>query len=260
MLMASRKRKKKKTSSKLKWILITVTIVSIVVGLLIYKYFTRPYFVHYSAFGIDIPVNYSVHGIDVSKHQSLISWDAVREMEVNQIHVRFAFMKATEGVDNIDPRFRLNWVNAGKQTISRGAYHFFIATKSGKLQALNFIRTVKLTPGDLPPVLDVEQTYGASVPDLQQRVSDWLIVVERRYGVKPIIYTNVDFYNRYLSKKFDGYDLWVAHYLVKNRPRIKRSWLFWQHSEMGHVNGVNSFVDFNVFNGDSAAFEKIKIK
>jgi len=33
----------------------------------------------------------------------------------------------------------------------------FLATKSGKAQAENFINSVTLLPGDLPPVLDIEQ-------------------------------------------------------------------------------------------------------
>jgi lysozyme len=40
----------------------------------------------------------------------------------------------------------------------RGAYHFFIGSKDGKMQAENFINKVELEPGDLPPVLDVRTT------------------------------------------------------------------------------------------------------
>ncbi len=254
------KKKKKKGAGRQKWILISLALLSVAGAFILYKHLSRPYFLHYTAFGIDLPVNYTVHGIDVSKHQSVISWKDVSDMDIDHIRVKFVFMKATEGLENIDPLFKSNWKQAGSQKIARGAYHFFIATKSGKVQALNFIRTVNLQAGDLPPVLDIEQSYGAAVPDIQQRVLDWLIITERQYGVKPIIYTNVDFYSRFLAGKFDDYDLWVAHYLVKDKPRIKRSWIFWQHSELGHVNGINNFVDFNVFNGDSASFEQIKIK
>jgi lysozyme len=52
----------------------------------------------------------------------------------------------------------------------------------------------------------------------------------------------------------------VAHYLVKDKPRIKRNWLFWQHNETGRVNGVDAYVDFNVFNGDSTMFKKLLLK
>ena len=109
-------------------------------------------------------------------------------------------------------------------------------------------------------MLDIEQANGASITDLQQRVADWLLMVEKKYKVKPIIYTNADFYKIFLSGRFDDYPLWVAHYLVKDKPRISRNWTFWQHNETGRVSGIASFVDFNVFNGDSAAFQKLLIR
>lgn len=223
-------------------------------------YFYKPSFVHYREFGIDLPVNYKIHGIDVSKYQQEISWKSVKEMEVKKVKINFAFIKATEGMGRIDENYRRNWFNAQKAGVARGAYHFFISSKSGKAQAENFIETVRLQKGDLPPVLDIEQTNGVSIADLQQRVSDWLEMVEKKYRVKPVIYTNADFYQSFLSGRFDDYPLWVAHYLVKDKPRISRNWTFWQHNETGHVNGINSFVDFNVFNGDSTAFQKLLIK
>ena len=129
-----------------------------------------------------------------------------------------------------------------------------------KLQAENFISTVDLSTGDLPPVLDVEKTFGVSGIKIRERVKEWLEVIEAYYGIRPIIYTNVDFYNQYLKDGFDEYPLWVAHYLQKERPRIHRPWIFWQHSEQGRVNGIFHKVDFNVFSGDSAAFQELLVK
>jgi len=216
-------------------------------------------FVHYEEFGIEVPVNYEIHGIDVSKYQRQINWEAVRKMEVGNIRLGFAFIKATEGLGNVDSQFRRNWKKAKEVGMPRGAYHFFLATKSGRRQAENFIRTVKLEPGDLPPVLDVEQTYGVPTTKIQKEVQEWLDVVEEYYGVKPILYTNVVFYERYLGEKFDRYPLWIAHYLQKERPRIGRDWHFWQYSETGNVNGVHGKVDFNVFRGDSSDFRRLLI-
>ena len=224
------------------------------------RYVNRPRFVRYPAFGIDIPVNYEVHGIDVSHHQDNIDWDAVKAMQVQQIRINFAFIKATEGLGRVDNAYRRNWFNAKQAGIPRGAYHYFISSKSGKAQAQNFIETIRLEKGDLPPVLDIEETNGASAEDIQQRVRDWLVMVEEEYKVRPIIYTYVDFYDNFLAGKFDDYPLWVAHYLVHDKPRIQRKWLFWQHNEKGHVNGIDAFVDFNVFNGDSTDFKKLLIK
>lgn len=223
------------------------------------RYYNRPAFIHYAAFGIDMPDRYAIHGIDVSRYQKTIGWKLVKEMQVENISIGFSFMKSTEGISSIDAQFHRNWLQAKKAGVPRGAYHFFIASKSGKAQAENFIENVKLKKGDLPPVIDVEQVNGASVADLQQRVADWLNVVERKYKVKPIIYTNAVFYETFLAGRFDEYPLWVAHYKVKDKPRIKRLWHFWQHSESGRVNGIDAPVDFNVFNGDSTDFKKLLI-
>jgi lysozyme len=224
------------------------------------NYFNKPRFVRYPGFDINIPVNFSIHGIDISHHQGKIDWGEVKEMQIRNIKIGFAFIKATEGTTTVDETFRKNWFNAKEINLPRGAYHFFVASKSGKIQADNFIQTVTLQKGDLPPVLDVELINGTSKTDLQQRVKDWLIIVGNKYHVKPIIYTNVDFYENYLAGSFDDYPLWVAHYLVQDKPRITRNWVMWQHNEKGHVNGIDAFVDFNAFNGDSTDFKNLLIK
>ncbi len=224
------------------------------------EYINRPKFVRYPAFGIPLPVNYTIHGIDVSRYQRNIDWKSVKAMEDKNVKIGFAFIKATEGLGRVDNGFRKNWFKAKEALVTRGAYHFFISSKSGKAQAENFIETVKLSDGDLPPVLDIETANGASAADIRQRAKDWLQMIEKHYKVKPIIYSNIDFYENFLAGTFDDYPLWVAHYYVQDKPRIKRSWLIWQHNEKGQVNGIDAFVDFNVFNGDSTAFKKLLVK
>ena len=216
-------------------------------------------FVRYPEFGIPIPAEYEIHGIDVSKYQQQISWDAVKDMQVQNIKLGFAFMKATEGLNNTDSYFKRNWRKAREAGIVRGAYHFFLATKDGKMQAKNFIDRVELESGDLPPVLDVEETFGVAPDQVRKGIKDWLDAVENYYSVKPIIYTYVDFYRQYLQGYFDDYPLWVAHYLQPHQPRISRDWCFWQHNEGGRVNGILSKVDFDVFSGDSTAFRALLV-
>jgi lysozyme len=233
-----------------------------VAGILLYQWFEyrKAKFTRYPEFGISIPGNYQIHGIDVSRYQEIIAWEEVQKMNVRNIRLGFAFIKATEGIGNDDPQFNRNWKKAKAYRIIRGAYHFFIATKDGKMQAENFIKKVEIEPGDLPPVLDVEHTYGIPYEQVRQEIRKWLAAVENYYQVKPIIYTNVDFYDRCLGKEFDGYPLWVAHYYEPNQPRIRRGWLFWQHSDEGRVNGIIPKVDFNVFAGDSIEFRGLLVK
>jgi lysozyme len=180
-------------------------------------------------------------------------------MQVNEIKLGFAFIKATEGNGNTDPYFKRNWKRAKEAGMTRGAYHFFIASKDGTTQAKNFIKKVELETGDLPPVLDVEKTHRADAITIRREVKEFLDILEATYSIKPIIYTNVDFYDHYLKGYFDEYPLWVAHYLQPHKPRIKRDWTFWQHSEAGRVNGILAKVDFNVFNGDSTEFRSLLV-
>ena len=254
-------KKKKKSSTAYLFILFAVLAAAAGICYLVYLWSkTREErFVTYQEFGIPMPVQYGIHGIDVSRYQQRISWKAVKEMEVDGIKLGFAFIKATEGTSRVDPFFKRNWKNSKQEGVVRGAYHFFIASKDGREQARNFIEHVVLESGDLPPVLDVEKTFRVPSARLRQEVKEWLDIMEEYYSVKPIIYTNADFYKQHLQGHFDHYPLWVAHYLQPHQPRVSREWSFWQHSELGRVDGILSRVDFNVFNGDSLEFRSLLV-
>lgn len=256
-----RSRKKKQQLFFRRFIFFIVLVAMLGISLLIWLWWRtqQVQMVKYTEFGIPIPSNYPIHGIDVSRYQDRISWESVQKMDVDGIKLGFAFIKATEGTNNVDPYFKRNWKKSKDAGIIRGAYHFFVPAKSGKLQAENFIRRVNMESGDLPPVLDIEQMHRVQTPVLQRELLIWLRLVEQHYGVRPIVYTNISFYKKYLQGKFEDYPLWVAHYLEPHQPRITRDWLFWQHSETGRVNGIISKVDFNVFNGDSLAFRSLLV-
>lgn len=241
---------------------IVICLVSVIALSVIIYYtikYSKPAFIQYPAFGIAIPGDYSIHGIDVSHYQQIIDWEEVKNMNVDGMKIGFAFIKATEGIGKIDENFRRNWLHSEKQGITKGAYHFFLPNRAGKLQAKNFISTVKLKAGDLPPVLDVEKVWSDKVKMVEE-IRTWLNSVENEYHVKPIIYTNIYFYKTYLKGSVDDYPFWIAHYLRPAKPRVERSWHFWQHSEKGRVNGISSLVDFNVFKGDSADFRALRLK
>lgn len=227
----------------------------------VFSIFEYPiHYTEYKHFDIRIPGNYEVHGIDVSKWQSKIDWKRVRNMKVNDIRFHFAFIKATEGSWLTDPQFVGNWENAKKNGLTRGAYHFFLPHINAKHQAIHFIKTVKLRSGDLPPVVDVEETYGMSGDQIRKGTKQFMDIVEKHYGIKPILYTNRDFYKRYFADQpeFKPYLLWIAHYHVDQLSLPDdASWHFWQHSDRGRVNGIQEKVDFNVFRGDSLALRRI---
>ncbi len=190
--------------------------------------------------------DFDIHGIDVSHYQGRIDWHTVSEQGVD-----FVFVKATEGGDYQDSIFCDNWDLMRLHDIKRGAYHFFRPNTSVNLQIANFVDNVKLQAGDLPPVLDVETYDGASKLEIISGMRQWLYAIEIHYNVKPIIYTNLKFFNKNLAGQFRDYPLWIARYNSRE-PRLadSRDWDFWQYGNKGTIVGIEGYVDFNVFQGD----------
>lgn len=212
----------------------------------------------YDQFGIRIPTQYKIHGIDVSHHQGRINWEMAKAMKDKDISLDFVFIKATEGISHIDSRFDDNWKQAKKTEFIRGAYHYFSPNVKGEDQAAHFIRTVTLLKGDFPPVIDVEEKGIISSSLLMRGVMKFAKKVEAHYGVKPIIYTYHDFYKQHFDDSFDSYPLWIAHYYVTKPDN--QHWNFWQHSDKGRVTGINTPVDFNVFNRGMEQMKLLQIK
>jgi|GEM_PF-44337 len=215
----------------------------------------------YHSFGIPIPTNYKMHGIDVSYAQGKIDWPRVASMEEDSVRIRFAFIKATEGLLKVDPYFKRNWREAAKAGIICGAYHFFRPRKDGLWQARFFLQNVKLEKGDLPAVVDIEVLDGVSPEKMRLELSAFVKKVEEVSGVKPIIYTGISYYRDYLAGHFDGYTLWIAHYYQEELQIAKgTNWWFWQHSDIATINGINHKVDFDAFKGDSLQFQQLLVK
>ena len=210
-----------------------------------------------SSYGIIMPKGYTVHGIDISKHQGNIEWKRVSNMKKNDVQISFVFIKATEGITRQDDKFEANWKQSGQNNLLRGAYHFYYPSRDADKQADNFIKVVKLSKGDLPPVVDIEYSNGKSAKKICDDLKIFIERLEQQYSVKPIIYTNINFYNTYLKGSFDDNPLWIAGYFDHDRfyNEFTSSWILWQHSESGKVDGIRGNVDFNVFKG---SFEKLE--
>jgi lysozyme len=180
-------------------------------------------------------------GVDVSHFQGAVDWSAVAAAGV-----RFAFVKATDGVDGVDPRFAENWAGAKDAGILRGAYHFFRPALDAQRQAAHFGRVVTMDDMALPPALDVEVTEGLAPPELQAGIRTWLATVQAAFGCTPILYTDPSFWRENVAADFSSYPLWLACYAEK--PEVPSSWealTFWQHTDRGDVSGISGHVDLD---------------
>jgi lysozyme len=262
----NRKRKTVKNSSKLKIIVVLIILTALIFSPLYYgkivktavstsRWF-RDLFVFdeypkYEKFGIKIPRKYYLHGIDVSSYQGKIDWKKVSQMEYDGIKISFSFVKATEGVTLVDSYYQRNWLESKQNNVIRGAYHYFKPLKSGLWQAKFMMQTINLEAGDLPPVIDIEETGGLTDAVLIANIQEFANEIERKTKYKPIIYSGLRFYQDHLKGKFDDYPLWIAHYYQpKLKVSDKTNWYFWQHADNAHIDGINGRVDMNVFKGE----------
>lgn len=195
------------------------------------------------------PVRWEVWGVDVSAYQGNVDWRELRRQGVE-----FAFIKATEGSGMVDRCFAKNWENAQAAGVPAGAYHFFSYDSPGETQAENFMAQVPVTPGALPPVVDIE-FYGDKAqnpPDREtvREILDPLLErLESHYGQKPVLYVTYRTYKLYIQGEYEDYPLWVTRPLL---APLDKDWTFWQYSHSARLSGYQGKeerIDLNVFRG-----------
>lgn len=209
---------------------------------------------------VEIPMKFGTHGIDISHHNGDIDWDQVSSYNAHHSAVKFCFVKSTEGTDHVDHRFEEHWAELRERNIVRGAYHFFNVKSDPRLQALNFLLQVKLESGDLPPVIDFENGVSGlrNKLKLAENIKIFIDLIEKHYGVKPIIYTNKYLYKEYIQDNYKDYPVWISQYNTSTLDGYHDDHLaFWQYSMRGKVEGINADVDFNVFLGEETDFQKL---
>jgi lysozyme len=200
-----------------------------------------------------------IHGIDVSRWQGKIDWASVRAAGT-----QFAFIKATEGGDHLDPRFIENWYGAAQAGVPRGAYHFMYWCRPAHEQAAWFRRNVPNDSNALPPVLDLEWNgHSATCPKKLPRETAlahatlMLKEMEAHTGKRPIIYTDITFHREVLEGELHDYPHWVRSVAAEPHERYAgRQWTMWQYTTTGRVSGIEGDVDRNAFYGSSAEWAK----
>lgn len=214
-----------------------------------------------SGLGIKLPADYTTFGVDVSRHQGIIDWTKLSNQYFGKHNFTFAFIKASEGGVWKDGMFRYNWERANETSLLVGAYHFYRPGIEPKKQIANFTSQVKLYSGHLPPVLDVEKISPSySISRQREEILTILEGFKKQYNVTPIIYTNKQIYLNIINHvNFKRYPIWLAHY-DGNVPNSNFKWKFWQLSERGIVDGVDEYVDINIFNGNIHDLRKLQIE
>ncbi len=198
-----------------------------------------------------------VSGVDLSKWQGAVDFEKIKAAGKS-----YVFIRASLGNTYADPDYSHNIQKARAAGLAAGSYHFYMTDDKPDDQFANFSKHVSLQSGDLPPVVDIEKLNKNSLPNTAAELKIFLNMMEKKYGVKPIIYSGENFANEDL-KGFSDYPLWLAEYNKDKTPQLPldwKHWTFWQHTENGTVAGVEGKVDFDRFNGTQQQFQDLLIQ
>ncbi|WP_439142345.1 GH25 family lysozyme [Planktotalea sp.] len=209
-------------------------------------------------FGPRGPSSFPVHGIDAARFQGQMNWRQIRRQGI-----RFAWLKATEGGDLLDPEFKANWRAAKRARVPVGAYHFYYFCTDPDTQAKWFIKNVPRLRGGMPPVLDLEWnpfsptcTLRPPAAEVRRVANRFIKIVERHYQTRVVVYTAPDFWERNDVARLKR-DFWLRSTAnhVEQRYRV-RGWRFWQYTATGVLDGVEKEIDLNCFNGTEAQWKQ----
>lgn len=195
---------------------------------------------------------YPVCGIDISAHNGNIDFD-----EIVADSIDFVMIKATEGTNFKDSRFHDNYRKARQAGLLIGAYHFFRFDTDGKMQGLNFVHTIRGKHFDFPLIIDVEEWGNTKSTDTNLIVERLQALIDHLetecYSV--MIYTNKDGYARFIRDRFEDYPLWICSFTDPPLDDDER-WTLWQYSHWGSVDGIDTEVDLNTFNGSRDQWDR----
>jgi lysozyme len=196
---------------------------------------------------------YMADGVDVSAHQGNIDWTEARVGRIS-----FAYVKLTEGVGYVDRMADEHQVGARAAGIVTGVYHLARPdTNTGVEDARHFAAECNLRyaagPGNLPPCLDIEQSYAGGIArtTLIRWISAFLATARRQTGRRQfMLYSSAAF----LSGRLGGLGwldhdclVWVAHYgREPGRPGFRDSrTVMHQYTERGRIPGYTKDIDLD---------------
>jgi GH25 family lysozyme M1 (1,4-beta-N-acetylmuramidase) len=247
------------------------------------------------------PASALLRGIDVSSWQHSGTSGSTCGRPIDWVQVRnsgisFAYVKSTEATTYTNPCFAQDWAGIAGVGLLRGSYHYAkpaLPLSTAVDQARYFVsRAGSMTgPGDLPGMLDLEETGGLNATQLSDWTRTFMNEVTLLTGKKPVLYMGAYFFPGTIAPDISAnYRLWLPSYLCQSntgerlcnpytdtrQPRLPTgwsSWTWWQFSSIEKVPGIyaNSFnsrqtdafnysldnVDMNFFCCDLASLQAL---
>ncbi len=185
-------------------------------------------------------------GIDISSWQKNVNFSKVKNSGIDIVYI-----KSSEGTRYIDPYFESNYKNAKANGLKVGFYHYVTARNvtQAKEQANFFARIISGKQIDCKLAMDFESFGNLSVSQINEISKVFLETLESATKTSPIIYSNAYSAREIFSSSLNKYPLWVANYGVSKPGSNGKwsSWVGWQYTSTGRVDGISGNVDRNKF-------------
>lgn len=191
--------------------------------------------------------------IDVSYVQSSIDWAKVKASGVDGAMIRCGYRGYGSGKLAEDSCFAKHVKGAVKAGLKVGVYFFTeaINAKEGKEEAQYAIKLIKREGLKLsyPIAVDTEEIKASGVRANNISVAARTAAIQafceevKINGYEPMIYASTNWLENNLSMSKLPYKVWVAQY--NSKVTYKGSYVMWQYTSIGHVDGISGVVDLN---------------
>lgn len=200
-----------------------------------------------------------MRGIDLSFHKGLPDWEQVSQ------HVDFAILGVTQRYGR-DSSFEHNYRGATSHGVKVGAYKYSYAKtkQESRAEAQNLLHVLGGRHLDLPIFIDMEWDEQKPLPmDTRRKIIRVFEKEVKAAGYRFGIYCNLDWYNNYIPDSLKNRRFWIAYppdpdegILVESiKPNIPMMYC-WQYSWKGHLPGIDSEVDMDIWYGKPKAVPK----
>ena len=164
---------------------------------------------------------------------------------------KYVFTKVTEGTGFVASNWKAQKASADANGLLWAPYHFYRNSVGPEDQAAYFRAEMGSQVGQLPPVLDLEDTAAVKLGETPGRVLRCVKEIERLFGRKPMLYSAAWWWNPWMGGGHfwaNDYFRWVANYTTASSPMLPSGWSGWNvwqyRGDVGQL-GFNAKIDWN---------------
>lgn len=186
--------------------------------------------------------------IDVSRHQGVIDWQQVKAAGIGAVIIRCGYGDDIPEQD--DAMWKENVAGAKEAGLKIGAYLYSYADSIAHAQseAAHALRLLEGITLDFPMFYDMEdeKTTGNCDEVLLGDMAETFCNVLQNAGYRVGIYANKYWFTTKLTDvRFRQWEHWVAQYA--ERCTYEGSYVGWQYTSKGQINGIQGNVDMSEF-------------